>query len=621
MTASIVSDGSASQGNHLLLTSDNTGTANAITITNDLAADGGGALRPEFNTTYVGAAVTGSDWSGTSTPTSNAGSGNYTGTSNDTFTFTVANGGNFNDPATQIAYSNSNGTITGTIAGSQLQAGQPVNVAEGVQVTFGSGTLTTGQSFTIKAFDPNTQAAANASVTIGAGSGALTIASPSNQVQDLFNGVTLNLTGVSPTPVSVTVANNVSTAATSIDNFVSAYNQIIGYINQNDSYDAQTSQAGILLGNSDATSISDSLGEAVTSAVSGVNQLADSLSAVGITVNADGTLAVNDTTLNQALSGQIAGVSSNDVRRLFVQDAQSSNPQVQYVFAPSTMQAVGGPIQVQITQAATQGAATATNAVAGSTTISSSDNAFSVTVDGSASGALTLANGTYTPAQLAQQVQTAINTDSQLNGASVTATVNGSGQLVLTSASYGSQSQVALGSGTALSALGFTGSESGQGQDVAGDFIYNGATEAASGSGQVLTSDSTNPSTGGLAVLSTLTAAQVSSSPEANVTVTQGVAAQLGNVLNQMLDPVSGQITTATQGLQSQSSGIAKAITQQQQQMQQMQQTLLEEFTNMETVLAQLQSAGNVLNATLTGLSSSSSSSSGSSGSGSSSTL
>ncbi len=210
VTASIVNDGSASQGNHLLLTSDNSGTANDITITNNLAADGSGAMRPEFNATYVGAAVTGSNWSGTSTPTSNAGSGNYTGTSNDTFTFTVTNGGNFNDPATQITYSNSNGSITGTITGSQLQAGQPVNVAEAVQVSFSSGTLTTGQSFTIKAFDPNTQAAADASVTVGSGSGALTVTSSSNQVQNLFNGITLNLVGTSSTPVSVTVANNAS---------------------------------------------------------------------------------------------------------------------------------------------------------------------------------------------------------------------------------------------------------------------------------------------------------------------------------------------------------------------------------------------------------------------------
>ncbi len=355
--------------------------------------------------------------------------------------------------------------------------------------------------------------------------------------------------------------------------------------------------------------------------MSGVNQLADSLGAVGITVNADGTLSVNNTTLNQALSGQVAGVSANDVRRLFVQDGQSSNPQVQYVYAPSTLQAVGGPVQVQITQAATQGAATATNALAASTTLSSSNDTFSVTVDGHTSGTITLADGTYTSAQLAQQVQSAINADSQLDGASVTATVNGSGQLVLTSASYGSQSQASIGSGTALSALGFTGSESGQGQDVAGNFIYNGVTETATGNGQVLTGNSGNQYTSGLVVLSTLTPAQVSGSPEANVTVTQGVAAQLGNVLNQMLDPATGQIPTATQGLQAQSTNIGQAITRQQQQMQQMQQALLAEFTNMETVLAQLQSAGNSLNASLTGLNSSSGSSNSSSSGNSSTTL
>ncbi len=615
VTATIVNDGSASQGNHLLLTANNTGTANAITITNNLAASGGGAMRPEFNATYIGNAVTGTGWSGTATPTSNTGSGTYTGSNNDTFTFTVTNGGNITSPSTTISYSNSNGTIKGTLSG--FRANTFMNVAEGLQVEFNSGTVATGQTFTIKAFNPNTQAASNASITLGSGSGGLTINSATNQIQNAFNGVTLNLTGTSSTPVSLTVGNNTQTAATSIDSFVSAYNAVISYINQNDSYDAQTQQGGILLGDYNATSIVDRLGQAATSVVPGLNPSANELTAIGITVNADGTLAVNNTTLNQALSGQLPGISANDVRRLFVQDAQATNSAISYIYAPSTMQAVGSPVQVQITQAATQGAATATNKLANSTTINSSNNTFTVTVDGHTSGSITLANGTYTQAQLAQQVQSAINGNSQLDGAAVTASVNGSGDLVLTSNSYGSHSKVAIGSGNALTTLGFTGSESGTGQDVAGSFIYKGVTEAATGSGQILTSNTSNKYTGGLEVLSTLTPAQVGGSPEGSVTITQGLGAQLGNLLNQMLDPVSGQITLANQTLQNQASAIAQTITQQQQSMQQQQQALLLEFSNMESTLAQLQSAGNALNNSLTSITlpaSSTSSTSGSSG-------
>lgn len=508
VTASIVNDGNSSQGDVLLLTANNSGTANAITITNNLGASGGGAVQPQFSTV---------------TP------------------------------------------------------------------------------------------AADASISLGSGSGALTITSSTNQIQNVFNGVTLNLVSAAPTQtVSVTVANNTQATGTAVDNFVTAYNTLIGYINQNDSYNAQTKQAGILLGDFPSQSILSNLGGVASGVVNGVNSLADNLAQVGITLNADGTLAVNNTTLNSALQGQLTGVSANDVRQLFVTAGQSTNPAVQFSYAPGTLKASGVPIGVQITQAATQGTATATNALAASTTITAGSNdTFSVTVDGTSSGTLTLAAGTYTPTQLAQQVQSVINASSALHGATVTAGVNGSGDLVLTSATYGSTSQVFIGSGDALSSLGYTGTEGARGQDVAGYFVVNGVQEAATGTGQILTSNSGNAETGGLVVVSSLTPAQITGSPEATLTVTQGVAAQLNNVLNQMLDPVSGLLTTANQSLQSQASSLATTIQQQQQNMQQEQSTLLQEFVNMESTLASLQTAGNALGSSLIGFSSSSSASGG----------
>ena len=58
------------------------------------------------------------------------------------------------------------------------------------------------------------QAAADASVTLGSGSGALTVTSSSNTVNTAINGVTLNLLATTPAsqPVQVTVANDTSTA-------------------------------------------------------------------------------------------------------------------------------------------------------------------------------------------------------------------------------------------------------------------------------------------------------------------------------------------------------------------------------------------------------------------------
>lgn len=56
VAASIINDGSGSTPYRLLLTSDNTGAANAINITNNLAASSGDAVRPDFSGTAVQAA-------------------------------------------------------------------------------------------------------------------------------------------------------------------------------------------------------------------------------------------------------------------------------------------------------------------------------------------------------------------------------------------------------------------------------------------------------------------------------------------------------------------------------------------------------------------------------------
>ena len=56
-------------------------------------------------------------------------------------------------------------------------------VAQGIGIQFGAGTLVAGDKFSVKAFVPTVQAAADASVTIGSGAGALTVTSATNQIE------------------------------------------------------------------------------------------------------------------------------------------------------------------------------------------------------------------------------------------------------------------------------------------------------------------------------------------------------------------------------------------------------------------------------------------------------
>ena len=185
LTATVVNDGTSTQPYRLLLTAKNTGTANAVTITNNLAATGGGAPQPVFNATYIGSASRSfRRIRRFSTPAANTGAGGYTGTSNNSYKFTVVNGGTVGtDDGITLSYTDSTGAHTGTVTVNAGDVNSLQTVAQGLQVQFSAGALVQGQTFSVKAYVPTVQAAQDASVTLGSGPGALTVTNSTNQLQ------------------------------------------------------------------------------------------------------------------------------------------------------------------------------------------------------------------------------------------------------------------------------------------------------------------------------------------------------------------------------------------------------------------------------------------------------
>jgi flagellar hook-associated protein 2 len=141
--------------------------------------------------------------------------------------------------------------------------------------------------------------------------------SSSNSVSTAISGVTLNLAGLTagavgaptdaPATVTVTVANDSSTVQKNIDSFVSAYNALQGTLAQLGSYDKSTGTAGQFLGNPVLTNIQSQIQRSLYSLVGSSNY--NSLAGIGITTNSDGSLSVNDATLQNALSSNFSAVS------------------------------------------------------------------------------------------------------------------------------------------------------------------------------------------------------------------------------------------------------------------------------------------------------------------------
>src|SRR5438552_12681700 len=105
----------------------------------------------------------------------------------------------------------------------------------------------------------------------------------SNQIDSLIPGVALSLKNSDPTKdITLTVATDTTGITKTIQNFVSSYNDLSSYIDQQTSYDSSTDTAAPLLGNLDVIRIQDQMRSIVETAVSGANPKLKYLGALGI---------------------------------------------------------------------------------------------------------------------------------------------------------------------------------------------------------------------------------------------------------------------------------------------------------------------------------------------------
>jgi len=252
------------------------------------------------------------------------GSGQTVGTG----TLTVSLGGQ----SVAIPIDSTDNTVAGIAAAINAAAGNPGITAGIVQGTDGAhlvlASTLTGASNTIQVSQSGgdgglssltyssgqtgnyTQptAAQNAIITVAG----ISSQSPSNTDSSAITGVTLNLTSTTTTgsPATLTVSNDTSTVATNISNFVTAYNTLVGQFNTLGGYDASSGTAGPMLGNAVLSGIQNQIEGVVHGLTSGGSSTYNSLASIGITTQSDGTLSVNSSQLQTALSTNFNAVSA-----------------------------------------------------------------------------------------------------------------------------------------------------------------------------------------------------------------------------------------------------------------------------------------------------------------------
>ena len=132
----------------------------------------------------------------------------------------------------------------------------------------------------------------------------INITSASNSVSGAIDGVTINLAAAGSTTLTVSRDNSAATKA--VQGFVDAYNSYVKTVGTLSSYDKDTGQAGILLGDTTLNSVQRQIGSVLSGKVAG-NSIG-SLASLGITRSADGSLAVDNAKLAATLDSNPSAV-------------------------------------------------------------------------------------------------------------------------------------------------------------------------------------------------------------------------------------------------------------------------------------------------------------------------
>lgn len=204
--------------------------------------------------------------------------------------------------------------LASTINGDNLGVtASVITDATGSRLSIVSNTSGSGGEFSVTTSAPTsfgfTEAVQgnNASLTVNG----ISISSASNTVTGVVPGLTLNLLSANPgTQVTIAVSPDTPQVSSAISQFVSDYNTLIQAVNAQ--YSDTGSGEGVLAADPTVSSLQTTLLQALdyTYTPASGSTTVPNLTSLGISVNTDGTLSINNTTLNSALANNFSDVQS-----------------------------------------------------------------------------------------------------------------------------------------------------------------------------------------------------------------------------------------------------------------------------------------------------------------------
>lgn len=349
----------------------------------------------------------------------------------------------------------------------------------------------------------------------------------SNHITDVVEGMEFDLFASSPTEtINVIISEDKSIAEQTIRDFVTAYNTFRTEVESLVGFDTEEKEYGSLHRDPLAKNLMQSLRNTLTGSVPGITGIFSTLSELGIRTELDGSLKIIEVEGN---TGFRAAIDNNfeRVRDLFVPKTSSSASDIDVTKFSARSQP--GTYEVVITQQPSKGQLTAANIVSAfPIDTTGKDYSFTVKLNGVASASISLPTGkSYANgAELAADLQSLINLDSNIKAAKATVAVSFDGsKLSFLSDSYGASSNVEFSVvGADMADLGISVGAGTAGTDVAG--TIDGV--AAFGVGNILL-----PALGSKAEGLSLSIQPGATS--GSITFTRGFAGTLSSLVNEFL--------------------------------------------------------------------------------------
>ena len=141
-----------------------------------------------------------------------------------------------------------------------------------------------------------------------------------NQVSGVIDGVTLALVRTTTTAARVSISSDPAALKSKVQAFVTAYNDVVNAANSATGFGATKATNPVLAADRSIRGSMDRFRGILSASVAGTSGRYQSLGAAGVVLNNDGTLRLDATKLETALTADATGVS-----RLFVNDVATGS--------------------------------------------------------------------------------------------------------------------------------------------------------------------------------------------------------------------------------------------------------------------------------------------------------